>query len=217
MGPTSPSSEAPALLFQGKKPLKSDWWTSVTRMGLREFGSGGQAGGGDANGCVCAPFPPEFDNFEFRENRDVRGGIDAAPAYLSLFASLLRQRLPRTRRLFEALIGLSFSTAEKPVLRLFFSRCYPFLLNNPPSFPLASHPTFFLHAPYTLQQLWLPRPPPFAHPCSPALPFLRLGHDRPSKPAYRCIFLRIRPKRAHPLPCPDAKANTPPCVLHRPP
>jgi hypothetical protein len=140
-------------------------------------------------------------------------GESTRPLLTRLSARLPRERLPRTRRLFE----LVFHSVQKFRLRLFFfAMLPPFSSFYHPRFPLALHPTF-LHAPNTLQQALPPRPPPFAHPCPPALPFLCLGHDRSSKPAHRRISLRLCPKRAHPVPCSDTEANTRPRILHRPP
>jgi hypothetical protein len=54
------------------------------------------------------------------ENRDVRGG-STRPLLTRLPARLPRERLPRTRGLFDALIGLSFSSpAESPFYAFFF-------------------------------------------------------------------------------------------------
>ncbi|KAH9066278.1 hypothetical protein EDB87DRAFT_703147 [Lactarius vividus] len=125
----------------------------------------------------------------------------------------------RTRRLFDALIGLSFST-DSP-LTLFFSMVpFPFnpLSSTVVSLLFSSLPFLpfrpLLHAQYALQQ---PRPPPSAPSCPSTLPFLRLGHDRPSKPTNTRVFLRLHPKRSRPSSRRDADANgganAPPCVL----
>ena len=115
----------------------------------------------------------------------------------------------------------SFIQSKIPRYLPFFLQCYSFLLNPPSFYPhfLTPHRAILpfrplLHAPIALQQ---PRLPPSTCPSPPALSFLRLGHDRPSKPAHRRICLRLCPKRAYPFPCPDAEANMPPWVLHRTP
>src|SRR6266702_2574170 len=137
-------------------------------------------------------------------------GGPCLPAYLPACLRASDSRT-RTRRLFDDLIGLSFST-DSP---LTLSSTIVFLYF--PSF----HRLFLrfrslLHAQYTPQPPW---PPPSSPHCSPTLPFLRLGHDRPSEPAPTRVCQRLRPKRSRPSPCPDAGAkggaNAPPCVSPR--
>ena len=171
----------------------------------------------DTNGCVSAHFGPEFDNFELG-NRYVRArGIGRRNLLTRQSACLACARLLEHGD-FSMLSLVSHSKQDTP-LPLFFAML-------PASFKLPFYPHFFtphrpilpfrslLHAPNALQQPW---PPPSTRPSSPALPFLRLGHDRPSKPAHGPIYLRLCPKRSYPIPCPDAEANTPPCVFHRTP
>lgn len=178
----------------------------------------------DASGCVCAPFSPEFDNFESgnRYGRG-RGGIDGPCLPVRLPACPRDERLTknRTRRLFDALIGLSFKAIQSKISRLlFFLQCYPFLIKPSFCYPrfvsFRLQVTFFrppLHAPqYTPQQ-----PPPLAYPCPSTLPFPWMGHDIPGEPTLRRICPRIRAKRSHPQPGPDAKTNALLCVLHQPP
>ena len=155
--------------------------------------------GGDTIGCVSAPFGPEIDNFELG-NRCVRGrGIGRRSLLTRQSASLACARLLEHGD-FSTLSLVFHSKARYTPLTL-FSRCYPFLLNPSFFYPhfLTPHRTILLfrpllHAPNTVQQPWPPRPPPSTRPSSPALPFLRLGYDHPSKPANRRVRLRLCPK-----------------------
>ena len=191
----------------------SDHSADLPRLGLHVVGWT------DSNGCVSAPFGPEFDNFELG-NRYVRGrGIGRRSLLYRQSASLACARLPKNGDF--STLSLVFHSKQDTPLPPFFLQCYSFLLNPPSFYPhfLTPHRAILpfrplLHAPIALQQ---PRLPPSTCPSPPALSFLRLGHDRPSKPAHRRICLRLCPKRAYPFPCPDAKANMPPWVLHRTP
>ena len=179
---------------------------------------GGQAG--DASGCVCAPFSPEFDKLE-SGNRYRRGST--APAYPSVcLPAPATSVLPRTEHGdFSRLSLVSHSKqfkARYPAAHSFFPQCYPFLIK--PSFCYPRFVSFrlpvtfcpLLHAPqYTLHQ-----PPPLACPCPPAIPFLCLGHDYPGEPTLRRIRPRICAKCAHLHPCPDSKTNRSFCVSHHP-
>lgn len=151
------------------------------------------------------------------------GGIDGPCLPVRLPACPRDERLTknRTRRLFDALIGLSFKAIQSKISRLlFFLQCYPFLIKPSFCYPrfvsFRLQVTFFrppLHAPqYTPQQ-----PPPFAYPCPSTLPFLWMGHELSGEPTLRRICPRIRAKRSHPQPCPDAKTNALLCVLRQPP
>ena len=152
-------------------------------------------------------------------------GIDGPCLPVCLSACPRDERLAqnRTRRFFDALIGLSFKSNSKqdtPPLTLFFPQCYPFPIK--PSFCYPRFVSFrlpvsffrpLLHAPqYAPQQ-----PPPLAYPYTPSFPFLCVGHDHSGEPALRRICPRIRAKRSHPHPCPNAETNAPPCVTHYPP
>ena len=178
----------------------------------------------DASGCVCAPFSPEFDNFE-SGNRYGRGrGGDRRPLLTRPSACLPPRRASyqeqNTATFRRSHWSLIQSNSKQDIPLALFLQCYPFLIKPSFCYPrfvsFRLQVTFFrppLHAPqYTPQQ-----PPPFAYPCPSTLPFLWMGHELTGEPTLRRICPRIRAKRSHPQPCPDAKTNALLCVLRQPP
>ena len=189
-------------------------------MGLHDVG---RTGGGRWKVRLRA-FRPRVDNFELGNQY---GKGDRRPLLTRLSACLppATSVLPRTEHGdFSTLSLVSHSKAiQSKIPRRslhFFPQCYPFLIKPSfcyPRFVSFLLPVFFfrplLHAPqYAPQQ-----PPPLAYPYTPSFPFLCVGHDHSGEPALRRICPRIRAKRSHPHPCPNAETNAPPCVTHYPP
>ena len=152
------------------------------------------------------------------------GGGSTAPAYPSVcLPAPATSVLPRTEHgdfsTFSLVSHSKQFKARYPACS-FFLQCYPFLIKPSFCYPrfvsFRLQVTFFrppLHAPqYTPQQ-----PPPLAYPCPSTLPFLWMGHELSGEPTLRRICPRIRAKRSHPQPCPDAKTNALLCVLRQPP
>ena len=149
------------------------------------------------------------------ENRDVREGIDAAPAYPStcqLAPPASAQNTATFRRSHWSFIQYS----RKPVLHLFFSRWYPFLLNTHPHF-LSPHilPCFYMPQTHYSSHGRQGRPhsPIRVHPPFPSFAWVMTTQANPPTDAYAYGY--VQNAHTQSLPLTQRRTHLPgSCVAH---
>ena len=146
------------------------------------------------------------------ENRDVREGIDAAPAYPSpcqLAPPASAQNTATFRRSHWSFIQYS----RKPVLHLFFSRCYPFILNTHPHF-LSPHilPCFYMPQTHYSSH-GRPHSPIRVHPPFPSFAWVMTTQANPPTDAYAYGY--VQNAHTQSLPLTQRRTHLPgSCVAH---